>query len=82
MKRDGGTCRHCGGKASDVHHAIPFRFYGVGLSRFANRPENLVSLCRPCHRKADAQMQRMENSPAIAAMLAEIVEGARELQGQ
>lgn len=47
------VCRHCGktpkvnGRALDVHHIIPYR-----ISK-DNSPENLVALCRSCHKRAD-----------------------------
>jgi 5-methylcytosine-specific restriction endonuclease McrA len=46
-------CQSCGkspeqnGRALDVHHVHPFRFSGD------NSPENLVTLCRSCHMRAD-----------------------------
>lgn len=47
------VCRECGkteeenGRALDVHHLYPFRFSGD------NSPDNLVTLCRSCHMRAD-----------------------------
>jgi len=57
-KRDGGLCQACGAKGTDVHHKIPFRKFDNYEE--ANRLENLELLCRPCHRKADAEIQRLE----------------------
>jgi DEAD/DEAH box helicase domain-containing protein len=61
--RDGRRCRHCGvsersGRAHDVHHIQPFRTFGYlrGKNdnyRDANRLENLVTLCRSCHRRVE-----------------------------
>ncbi len=61
--RDGYRCRHCGvgereGRAHDVHHIQPFRTFGYARGdndRYleANRLENLVTLCRSCHRRVE-----------------------------
>lgn len=54
-KRDGYACRHCGvtekelGCGLDVHHLIPFRKFN-GDWRRANELDNLICLCRSCHR--------------------------------
>jgi len=51
-KRD-KVCSHCGktpeqnGRALDVHHKIPFRI------SHSNLDDNLIALCRMCHKKAD-----------------------------
>lgn len=48
-------CQDCGispadlGKALDVHHITPFRTFGRERHEEANRLDNLVSLCPPCH---------------------------------
>jgi DEAD/DEAH box helicase domain-containing protein len=68
--RDGYRCRACGalelpGRQHDVHHRIPFRAFLAdpslrpGLAagdawKAANQPENLVTLCPSCHRRAEA----------------------------
>jgi endogenous inhibitor of DNA gyrase (YacG/DUF329 family) len=47
-KRDNFTCQFCGKKgATDVHHIIPRRI------EIDNGPENLITLCRSCHRKIE-----------------------------
>jgi hypothetical protein len=47
-KRDNFTCQYCGKKgATDVHHIIPRRI------RIDNSPENLITLCKSCHRKVE-----------------------------
>lgn len=59
-RRDGFRCLCCGisqaklRRKLDVHHIVPFRDFGyVRLKndayKVANKPSNLVSLCRPCH---------------------------------
>ena len=53
--RDGYRCQLCGtpeqGRAHDVHHKIPFRRFAS--LKEANRLSNLITLCRPCHRRAE-----------------------------
>ena len=39
-------CEVCGSKAVDIHH-IESR--GMGGSKYADKIENLMALCRPCH---------------------------------
>lgn len=52
-KRDNYTCQRCLktknelGRNPDVHHIIPFKKFDSYLE--ANRLENLISLCHPCH---------------------------------
>lgn len=47
------VCRHCGktaqenGRALDVHHIVPYHI------SHDNSHENLITLCRSCHAKAD-----------------------------
>jgi len=63
LERDGHRCRTCGatarpGQGLHVHHIRPFREFGYvpGRNRAyleANRPENLVTLCPSCHRRAE-----------------------------
>jgi DEAD/DEAH box helicase domain-containing protein len=64
LERDGHHCRKCGaaeppGRSHDVHHLRPFREFGYvrGVNqndRLANAPENLITLCRACHHRAEA----------------------------
>jgi hypothetical protein len=56
--RDQGTCQHCGAVGTDVHHIRPFRLFND--YRVANRMDNLITLCAPCHRRADAAFQAAE----------------------
>jgi DEAD/DEAH box helicase domain-containing protein len=61
--RDGYRCRHCGAperpeRTHDVHHIEPFRTFGYVRGENdhyleANRLENLVTLCRSCHRRVE-----------------------------
>lgn len=54
-KRDNYTCQKCGlsesdyGKELSVHHIKPFVLFNSHIE--ANRLENLISVCEPCHRK-------------------------------
>src|SRR5262249_21244468 len=48
-----------GGRQHDVHHLVPFRSFGYvpGVNenyKLANELNNLVTLCRPCHRRVKA----------------------------
>lgn len=59
-RRDQYTCQDCGvaekslARALDVHHIIPFREFGRENYKRANRLSNLISLCVPCHKIAEA----------------------------
>jgi len=55
LQRDGRTCQHCGATSQSVHHIRPFRFFIDYVE--ANDLVNLIALCDPCHRKADAAIQ-------------------------
>lgn len=60
-KRDSFKCQECGvrGVPLDVHHIKPRRdFDDVKTSNILS---NLVTLCKPCHRRADAEIQRQES---------------------
>lgn len=53
LKRD-KVCQCCGdGGLLHVHHVIPFRMFDSVDE--ANDDDNLVALCPPCHRRADAR---------------------------
>jgi hypothetical protein len=45
FERDSYTCVLCDNPANDAHHVVPRARGGK------NAPQNLVSLCRVCHRK-------------------------------
>ncbi len=57
-KRDNYTCQKCGitmnetKKAHHIHHKIPF------LISFDNSLNNLITLCPPCHGKADTRIMK------------------------
>jgi 5-methylcytosine-specific restriction endonuclease McrA len=58
LKRDGRICQLCGDKGTDVHHIIPKRIFKD--KNRANNLVNLLTLCKPCHRKEDANFQKKE----------------------
>lgn len=51
-ERDSYTCQHCGKRKDswrpDVHHIKPYRL------SFSHSLDNLICLCRRCHKKAEA----------------------------
>lgn len=59
-ERDDYTCQRCGtteeelDRALDVHHIEPF--HNFRSFRKANRRSNLESLCPPCHREAENEV--------------------------
>lgn len=54
--RDGEECRGCGsdGPILDTHHIVPFSEFDDPLE--ANRPSNLITLCRSCHMEIDGRV--------------------------
>ncbi len=80
--RDGHRCRHCGaperpGRGHDVHHVQPFRTFGYRRGendRYleANRLENLVTLCRSCHRRVEADLLVFGTLSALAHVVSHI----------
>ena len=58
LKRDDHTCQCCSKAGQGVHHIVPFRLFGMERCSEANDLANLVTLCEPCHRIADATFQR------------------------
>jgi 5-methylcytosine-specific restriction endonuclease McrA len=67
--RDGYVCVDCGIAEQEsidiwkqplhVHHIIPFRKFNTDYV-LANSLKNLETLCPPCHRIKDGEIQRME----------------------
>lgn len=57
--RDNHTCQGCGAtdKPLEAHHKIPIRKW-AGDKGEGNELSNLVSLCRSCHKQADAAYKR------------------------
>ena len=57
-ERAEGRCEYCGGKGTQLHHAV-FRSQGG-----QHTPENLILLCNACHKKAhsdDGFRRMLEN---------------------
>jgi 5-methylcytosine-specific restriction endonuclease McrA len=60
-----GHCAHCGkfvGASLPVNHIRPFREFATAEE--ANRRENLIGLCQPCHMRAEPRRRR---HPAISS---------------
>ncbi|MEW5957509.1 MAG: Zn-binding domain-containing protein, partial [Chloroflexota bacterium] len=69
--RDGYRCQICGaperGRAHDVHHKAPFRTFAS--YRQANQLSNLITLCRPCHRRAETAVRMRSGLAGLAFAL-------------
>jgi hypothetical protein len=64
LERDKHSCKICGvsrsdiGQNPDIHHITPVRWFvdsDLHARSDAHSLENLVSLCRACHRKAEGE---------------------------
>ena len=56
MKRDGYLCQDCKARgkitpAEEVHHIIELTPNNINDASITLNPDNLVSLCRECHRQ-------------------------------
>jgi DEAD/DEAH box helicase domain-containing protein len=77
LERDDFRCRTCGTGESTllhVHHIRPFREYryipGENENyRLANKPDNLITLCPSCHRRAEAGQQTRSALGGLAYVL-------------
>ncbi len=73
--RDRHTCQDCGltqmayGRALEVHHVV--RFLDFDTPEDANVLSNLRTLCRPCHRKADAVLYYARKASGVRAVYRE-----------
>ena len=75
--RDGYRCQVCGapeqGRSHDVHHKVPFRSFQATLGRRAweqaNQLTNLVTLCHPCHRRAETAVRIRSGLAGLAFVL-------------
>jgi DEAD/DEAH box helicase domain-containing protein len=69
--RDGHRCQMCGaveqGREHDVHHKVPFRTFASYQQ--ANQLSNLVTLCRPCHRRAELAVRVRSGLSGLATTL-------------
>lgn len=80
--RDHYRCRVCGaaeppGREHDVHHKIPFRAFGYvpGLNDFyllANQLENLMLVCRACHRRLETAGRLSTGLDGLAYVLSNL----------
>jgi DEAD/DEAH box helicase domain-containing protein len=78
--RDGYRCQVCGtgeqGRAHDVHHKTPLRSFhsssGIPAFLAANRPENLITLCHTCHRRAETAVRVRSGLSGLAYALGHI----------
>ncbi|MFO7632767.1 MAG: DEAD/DEAH box helicase [Caldilinea sp.] len=80
--RDQYRCSVCGaaeppGREHDVHHRIPFRTFGYvpGMNDFfllANRLENLMLLCRACHRRLETAGRLSTGLDGLAYVLSNL----------
>jgi DEAD/DEAH box helicase domain-containing protein len=81
-ERDGFRCRHCGvpereGREHDVHHLRPFREFGYRPGEndnylAANQLNNLVTLCRRCHWRADGSQAPAGSLAGLANAVANV----------
>ena len=72
--RDGFRCQVCGaseaGREHDVHHRTPFRAFSSAAE--ANRLDNLVTLCRADHRKAEQNVRIRSGLAGVAYALSQL----------
>lgn len=67
-ERDNYTCQVCGiteetyGKTLDVHHIIPFIYFGLERYDEANELENLKSACNPCHNSIEPKRRKNDDN--------------------
>ena len=65
FERDGRLCRHCGkgrndGLQMETHHIKPFKEFSYASD--ANHVDNLLTLCRSCHRKEEARIRAVKRA--------------------
>jgi len=69
--RDGYRCQVCGAPEGErphhVHHKRPFRLFLNPQE--ANRPENLITLCPSCHRRAEQAVRVRSGLAGLAYLL-------------
>ena len=53
-KRDGECCIFCGAPGLPEAHVVPRSHGGLGI------PQNIVTVCRPCHDKMDNSLMRQQ----------------------
>jgi DEAD/DEAH box helicase domain-containing protein len=71
LMRDGSTCQACGAVESErpfhVHHKIPLRSF-LSIEQ-ANQLDNLVTLCPPCHQRAEMSILMRSGLAGLAFVL-------------
>ncbi len=82
-QRDGYRCQWCGaeerpGLQHHVHHLVPFREAGWIPGEndnhlWANRLENLVTLCPSCHRRAEQSVAEQSTLSSLGRVLGNLV---------
>jgi DEAD/DEAH box helicase domain-containing protein len=72
--RDSFRCQVCGepeaGREHDVHHKIPFRAFPSAAQ--ANRLDNLITLCRLDHRRAEENVRIRSGLAGVAYVLSQL----------
>jgi DEAD/DEAH box helicase domain-containing protein len=72
--RDAFRCQVCGepeaGREHDVHHKIPFRAFPSAA--VANRLDNLITLCRADHRRAEQNVRIRSGLAGVAYVLGQL----------
>jgi len=81
--RDGYRCQWCGaeerpGLQHHVHHIVPFREAGwiPGVNDnhvWANRLDNLITLCPSCHRRAEQSVAEQSTLSSLGRVLGNLV---------
>ena len=70
-QRDHYTCQNCGKFESsvsfDVHHIKPFKSFSN--PKEANRMENLITLCKQCHRNAEIPVKIQSTMSGLAYLI-------------
>ncbi len=70
-RRDHYTCQNCGKLESsvsfDVHHIKPFKAFSN--PKDANKMENLITLCKQCHRNAEIPVKIQSTMAGLAYLI-------------
>lgn len=69
VARDGSRCQVCNthrssGVVLHVHHKVPFRAFATPVQ--ANQPDNLITLCPSCHRRAEQGVRMRSGLAAVS----------------
>src|SRR5690625_1415247 len=69
VARDGERCQVCNthrsaGVVLHVHHKVPFRAFASAAQ--ANQPDNLITLCPSCHRRAEQGVRVRSGLAAVS----------------